>query len=138
MGLTTVRPSTFSLYDQFDVFSTSCDHKNIFTMITEDYEQYSSPIRFQQILQNVFSSIHTSCVNFIKIAALLRVGSIQNKKYRSMKGTPPSCPISAICNASRVLVKKRKEQKAKEAEKICKQLQQAKKKTAADVKTKIN
>ena len=96
MGLTTVRPSTFSLYDQFDVFSTSCDHKNIFTIITEDYEQYSSPIRFQQILQNVFSSIHTSCVNFIKIAALLRVGSIQNKKYKSMKGTPPSSPISAM------------------------------------------
>ena len=38
------------------------------------------PYRFQKFfVQDIFSSIHTSCVNFIKIAPLLRAVSIQAK-----------------------------------------------------------
>ena len=48
------------------------------------------PIQFQKFfVQDLFSSIHTSCVNFIKIAPLLKVSIHTSQKYRSMGGTPP-------------------------------------------------
>ena len=53
---TTVRPSTFPLYDQFDVVLTSLDYENIFAMVTEISEEYRSlPFDFKIILSVMFS-----------------------------------------------------------------------------------
>ena len=80
MGLTTVRPSTFPLYDKFDVVSTSRDHKNTFTWSLRFMRSTAPPhLILKFFVQDIFSSMHISCVNFIKIAPLLRVGSIQVK-----------------------------------------------------------
>ena len=72
-----------------------------YTMLTKVYKEYRSlPFDLKNFFQDVCLSMDTSCVNFIKIAPLLRVVSIQ-VKIIGLWGVPlPPRPIWPISNTS--------------------------------------